>query len=104
MTQESDIPVFDRRLANRDLMDFPVKYRSATAEVHSQALLENASATGLLLWMPDDLEIGVRLEVMVESDLGDEETLYLYVEVVRREQQKDDTGRWGYGCERVAVG
>lgn len=101
--QEPDIPVLDRRLFDRNSMDFAVKYRTVHEEVHSQALLENASARGLLLWMPDDLEVGVQLEVLVESEFEDEEILHLFVEVVRREQQKDAQGRWGYGCERVAV-
>jgi hypothetical protein len=57
------IATFERRRYPRFLLDLPIEYKRADSSKHQEGRAGNASRSGLLVYLPEPVEIGQHLQV-----------------------------------------
>lgn len=87
----------DRRLKTRVEWNGPVKYRLLQSDPYATGILVNISTSGAMLWLDEDVAVGSRIEVLMQSEY-DPEPVQMHMRVVRHESSQRE-GYYGYGCE-----
>lgn len=96
-------PSIERRLAKRTRLDCEVKYSlDSSLDRVSTGLLEDASATGVLVWTDDEIPTGTLLQITIEPEYDEEESAILVVRIVRRDNRRGPRP-FGYGCVLMAT-
>ena len=86
----------DRRSSPRVEWHGPVHFRTDENDRFRIGFLSNISTTGAMLWLPVELEIGDRLEVVMKSEY-DPAPVHMHMQV-RRKVEQERHGYHGHGC------
>ncbi len=77
------IATFERRRYPRFLLDLPIEYQRAESSIPQGGMAANASRSGLLVYLPEAVEVGQHLKVKLFFTYGRElHTLHALSEVV----------------------
>lgn len=87
----------NRRAKHRIEWNGLVKYRLSHGISYKPGILKNASASGAMLWMKEELAVGSLIDVLMESR-DDHDPVNVHMRIVRTEKTSDDDYT-GYGCK-----
>jgi hypothetical protein len=90
----------EKRSFERMNIDHHIRYQISMDSEPKEGFLGNASASGVLLWLREDIPIDSRLHIIVHSEDPAELPLSITAVIVRLAGQRDD-GCLGYGCKIV---
>ncbi|HID47051.1 MAG TPA: PilZ domain-containing protein [Chromatiaceae bacterium] len=86
----------DRRISPRVEWHGPVHFRRQEDEPFLIGFLSDISTTGAMLWLPQQLQVGDPLEVVMKSEY-DPEPVHMHMSV-QRKVEGERHGYHGYGC------
>lgn len=87
----------DRRVKTRTEWNGPIKYRLLQIDPYKTGILADISTSGAMLWLDEELDMGVHVEIVMQSEY-DPEPVHMHMHVVRTEDVPRE-GYLGYGCE-----
>lgn len=86
----------DRRISPRIEWHGPIHYQTSKEGGHHTGFLANISTTGGMLWLPEKLQVGDQLDVVMKSEY-DPAPVHMHMQVTRVVEEERH-GFWGYGC------
>ena len=87
----------DKRTGVRIDWDSLAKYRVSQTGEYRAGILKNASISGAMLWLKEDISVGNLLDVLVESK-DDSYPINMHMRIVRTEETPYED-YIGYGCK-----
>ncbi len=86
----------ERRISPRVEWNGPIRYRNEKGAKYRRGFLADISTTGAMIWLPQELSVGDRLEVVMQSEY-DPKPVHMQMQVKRIiDVPREDY--WGYGC------
>ena len=86
----------DRRIAPRVEWNGPIKYRTEKGGKYRAGFLADISTTGAMLWLKQELQVGDKLEVIMQSEF-DPKPVRMQMQVKRIMDEVRENYH-GYGC------